>query len=409
MADVHNKLRLQIVTELDAAGIKATKEQVDQLELGVRRAGTSASTSGQKFGDLEKSIGKLPGRIGEVAGKLGGLAGQATMLFGAFSFGVEIGNKIMDLMREWGVLANPLEEMRKANAKYNYELQQMKENLADVIAEEAKRIELSSAAADNAIKKIDDQTAAYFRQQVALDGLKKAENNAQMIQLQREKFDEMSNYSANGYAEAAEQVGKYYDVLISELEAKQRIEEFDRQSVQLTKELSAAEESYLVAAKNVQDAKQKQADAELALDRFRRENARYYNAQNNDVLYNDDKAVAQDDALEQIVANSKKNLARAIEIAAKRSQRLENVDAEVLQRQMERANLAAQGALGVDRAAQAYDDYVANTGNPIEAAIDQNWAAEMLRSAQEADRVQKDMLQEIKQFSSRLEQLLEVK
>lgn len=408
MADVNNKLRLQIVTQLDAAGIKATKDQVDQLELGMRRAGNSGEDAGQKFGKLEKAIGNVPGPIGKIGEALGGLAGKATMVFGAFSLGVEIGNKIVDTAKKWGLMKDTIAELKKENAEYNRQLQQLKDSLAHVVEEETKRMNLAAEAADKSIKKIDEQTAAYFRQATALNGLKKAEGNAEMLQLQRAKFEDMKAYSDAGYTEAAEQLGKYYDVLAAELTAKQQIEEFDRGSVKLAKELSSAEESYASATKRAEEAKKKQADAEEALHQHRLKHARIYTDEDN-VWYTDSKSAEKDDALEKIAIKAKKDAEKAAEVAAKRAVRLENVDAEVLQRQMERANLVAANALGVDRAAQAYDDYTVANGNPLNAEVDESWAADLLRASQEADQTQKELLAEVKQFGERLERLLEVK
>lgn len=404
MADVNNKLRLQIVTQLDAAGIKATKDQVDQLELGLRRAGNSASGSGEKFGQLEKSLGKLPGRLGEIGGKLGGLAGQATMVFGAFSFGVEIGNKICDQLTKWGVMADPIGDLVKANKEYDRQIKELKESLDEVVAAEMKRFDAAALSAEKGIKAIDDQTAAYFRQVTALNGLKKAEGNAEMLQLERAKFEDMKAYSDAGYGEAAEQIGKYYDVLEAELAAKQQLEEFDRGSVKLAKDLTSAEEAYAKASERAATAKSEQEAAEAALA-----NHRAKNGLGGQAMYDNDRDALEDDKLEKIAERAKKEAEKAAAVLAKRGERLENVDAEVLTRQMERANLAATGTLGVDRAAQAYDNYVVQAGNPLNAEIDQAWAAELLKNSQEADQVQKDILAVVKEFGEKFERLLEVK
>lgn len=408
MADVNNKLRLQIVTQLDAAGIKATKDQVDQLELGMRRAGNSGEDAGQKFGKLEKAIGNVPGPIGKIGEALGGLAGKATMVFGAFSLGVEIGNKIVDTAKKWGLMKDTIAELKKENAEYNRHIEQLKQSLQAVVEEEENHMRLASEAAEKSIKAIDDQTAAYFRQATALEGIKKAEGNAEMLQLQRAKFEDMKAYSDAGYTEAAEQLGKYYDVLAAELTAKQQIEEFDRGSVKLAKELSSAEESYAVAAKSAEEAKKKQAEAEEALHQHRMKNATIYTGYDN-VWYGDSDNAVIDDQLEQTLKDATKYAEKEAAIAAKRAIKLENVDAKVLQRQMERANLVAANALGVDRAAQAYDDYTVANGNPLNAEVDESWAADLLRASQEADQTQKELLAEVKQFGERLERLLEVK
>jgi len=326
------------------------------------------------------------------------------MVTGALSIGIEIGNKIVDFQKKLGLFPGQFDDTAKAAKNYDNELQALKTSLDEVVSAEMKRFDASAAAAEKGIKAIDEQTAAYFRQVAALNGLKKAEGNAEMLQLERAKFEDMKAYSDAGSPEAAEQIGKYYDVLEAELAAKQQLEEFDRSSVKLTKELTSAEEAYAKASERAATAKSEQEAAEAALSNHRAKNGIGGNA-----MYDNDRDALEDDKLEKIAERAKKEAEKAAAVLAKRGERLENVDAEVLTRQMERANLAASGTLGVDRAAQAYDSYVATAGNPLNAEIDQNWAAELLQKTQEADQTQRDILAEVKMFGDRLEKLLEVK
>ena len=402
MADANNKLRLQIVTQLDAAGIKATKEQVDSLELGLRRAGNAGSESGQKFGQLEKALGNLPGPIGKIGGALGGLGGQAAMVIGAFKLGWDIGDWIQEhcIAPLFGI-KDPIEELKKENKEYERQLQSLKESLEEVTAAEMKRMDASAASAEKALKRIDEQTAAYFRQVTSLEGLKKAEGNAEMIQLERSKFEDMKAYSDAGYGEAAEQIGKYYDVLEAELSAKQQIEAFDRESAKLESSRVQDEAAYEKALQRAADAKQKQVDAEAELDEHRRKNSI-----NGSGYYSSNEDALKDDQLEKIAQRAAKDSARADEILAKRAAKLETADADNLARQMERANLVASGTLGVDRAAQSYDDFVAEKGNPLGAEIDANWAADLLSRTIEADQTQQAILSEVKAFGEMWRQAL---
>lgn len=404
MADVNNKLRLQIVTQLDAAGIKATKDQVDALELGLRRAGNSGQEAGSKFGKLEKALGSLPGPIGKIGGALGGLAGTATLVFGAFSLGVEIGNKIVDLAKKWGLMADPIADLKKENAAYNQELANLEESLKRVAEAEEKRNKAARKDLDDQIKKIDDQTAAYFRQASAVEGLRKAQGDAEMMQLERRKFEEMKAYSDAGYTEAAEQIGKYYDVLEAELKAKREIEAFDRGSLKITKELSSAEEKYATAVSAVEKAREARDNAAIALDKHRNKTALIKDGDN--VWFGNDGDAKKDTNLEKALRDCEAVLADAEKVMAKQSERLENVDAEVLTRQMERANLAASGALSVDRAAQAYDNFVVSANNPLNAVIDESWAKDLLRASTEANTNQVEMLEIVRGMADNLERVL---
>lgn len=401
MADANNKLRLEIVTQLDAAGIKATKEQVNQLELGVRRAGNAGADSGQKFGQLEKALGRLPGPLGKIGSSLGGLAGQATMVIGAFSMGVEIGNKIVEQAQKWGLMSDPIKELVKENKEYEKQLSSLKESLAEVTDAEMKRMDAAAASAEKALKKIDAQTAAYFRQVTSLEGLKKAEGNAEMIALERSKFEDMKAYSDAGYGEAAEQIGKYYDVLEAELQAKQQIEAFDRESSKLDGERVKNEEAYAVAADRAYKARTK---ADVAADELAGFRSRYGIGGN--AMYDNSADAARDDELEKIANRAAKDAEKAEAELAKRGAKLETIDADQLTRQMERANLVASGTLGVDRAAQSYDDFVSANGNPLNAEIDANWAADLLSRTIEADQTQQAILSEVKAFGEMWRQAL---
>jgi hypothetical protein len=405
MADINNKLRLQIVTQLDAAGIKATKEQVDQLELGLRRAGNSSQEAGGKFGQLEKALGKMPGPLGKIGETLGGLAGKASLVIGAFSMGVEIGNKIYENvvgpLQDW---VYGTKELEKAEANYEQSLKRLQSTLDDTLKVEKERLDAMGAASERAIKAIDNETAAYFRQAAALEGIKKAQGNAEMLRLQGAKFDDMQAYAAGGNAEAAEQVGKYYDVLMAELAAKQQLEEFDRNSVKLAKDLESAESAYAIATERAAAAKSKQEQAEAALASHRAAKGIGGNAMYDNIA---DEAI--DNQLEAVAKKARAEAEKAAALVEKRGERLENVDAEVLTRQMERANLAYGGRLSVDRAAQAYDDYVMSAGNPLNADVDPQWAKDLLQKTVEADQVQRDILTEVKAFGDRLEKLLEIK
>ena len=83
-----------------------------------------------------------------------------------------------------------------------------------------------------------------------------------------------------------------------------------------------------------------------------------------------------------------------------------SLDEDQITRQMERANVVASGTLSVDRAAQSYDDFVAEKGNPLNAEVDASWAADLLSRTIEADQTQQAILAEVKAFSEMWRQAL---
>lgn len=399
MADANNRLRLQIVTQLDAAGIKATKEQVDQLEVSLRKAGGGGAAAGQQFGQLEKALGNLPGPLGKIGNALGGVAGQAALAIGAFKTGFAIGEQLHD----WAVAAyewaSGIKEAKEAAA---FAVQQNKELAAAADAAANKQISLSAkrlAAASENVKSIDAETAAYFRQVASLNGLKNAEGDAEKIALQRSKFEDMKSYSDAGYAEAAEQIGKYYDVLEAELDAKRQVEAFDRESMKLTKDRAAAEEKAAKAA----DA------TEAAAARLEAEKAKLASIDRHENGARGGMYAKMRAPQLRVVEDAQREYDRAVLVEKRRGEKLHELDALDLQRQLDRANIVASGALGVDRAAQSYDDFVKANGNPLNADVDSEWAHELISRTVEADRTQQEILKEVKNFADMFRELISIK
>ena len=86
-----SKLRLQIVTALDAAGIKATQQQIDGLSKQIEKI-----NQGNKVDKLENALGDMPGKLGKISKALGGVIGKIGGIVGAFTTGYEIGNMFFE-------------------------------------------------------------------------------------------------------------------------------------------------------------------------------------------------------------------------------------------------------------------------------------------------------------------------
>ena len=87
----NSTLRMDIVTALDNAGIKATEQQIAGLEKQLNKVNQKS-----KLDNLENSLGKLPGNLGKIQGALGGIAAKAASVFGAFMMGYDIGTKFVN-------------------------------------------------------------------------------------------------------------------------------------------------------------------------------------------------------------------------------------------------------------------------------------------------------------------------
>ena len=124
MAD--SKLKLQIVTALDNAGIKATKEQIAGLEQELSKVGDNKSLS-----DAEKKLSKLSGPFGKLQDMFGGLngtlakvGGTATAVAAAFKAGWDIGEWIQTkVINPLFRIQEPLDELKKKNKELQKEHQ----------------------------------------------------------------------------------------------------------------------------------------------------------------------------------------------------------------------------------------------------------------------------------------------
>ena len=124
MAD--SKLKLQIVTALDNAGIKATKEQIASLENELSKVGNNKGLS-----DAERKLSKLGGPLGKLQDMFGGLngtlakvGGTATAVAAAFKAGWDIGDWIQtNVINPLFKIKDPIDELKKKNKELQNEHQ----------------------------------------------------------------------------------------------------------------------------------------------------------------------------------------------------------------------------------------------------------------------------------------------
>ena len=119
MAD--KELRLKISTALDAAGIKATKDQINGLEkeLGkVNDGGANAEQALRKLGKVKGPLGAVQDALGGIGGTLGKVGGIAAMAVGAFKAGWDVGTWINDhVITPLFGIKDANEELIKSNKK----------------------------------------------------------------------------------------------------------------------------------------------------------------------------------------------------------------------------------------------------------------------------------------------------
>lgn len=341
------EIRISITSALNAAGIEATKQQLDALSRHVKKTNAEMK-SGAAAG---ASWAKLPGVFGKVQGALGGIAGTVMSVIGAFKLGCDIGNWIQEkIIVPLFKIKDPIEELKKANRELKREAEAAANAWAKSQNTVAAELDAAARAADAAVAKIDKLAAAYIRMQDARLAVSNAETDAEQLQLQRDKFDDMTTLAQSGNPEQAAQIGKYYDVLIEESKAKKDIAKTDAEIAKTAAEIEAREKSIATLKAKERMAEQRYKEAAKKVERL----------DNGDELANvwGDQ---WDKAMEQAVKNRDKALADWSKLTENRKGResdLEILKVEADARKKERDNAAAAAELEIDKRKQEYDDYL---------------------------------------------------
>ena len=268
MAD--SRLRLAIVTELDNAGIKATKEQIDGLEKSVMNLGNSGANSTSK---LESALGNLPGALGKVGKAMGGAVGAATALAGAWTIGWEIGTKINEFLTNELGWFNFGAEAAKQNQEYAKSLKEVDEAAQKLYDTEIKRHEQLEKNTEKAVKEIDRQTRAYAAHYQTITKMQAASDDADKLSYEIAKYDAMRAYRLQGNDEAAEQVGKYYDIIEAERQAQKELRAFDDETNKYYLRVESAESKLDKRMKVKEEHYQAMIQAEREAEKWRKAGA----------------------------------------------------------------------------------------------------------------------------------------
>ncbi len=230
------EIRLQIVTALDAAGIKATQQQIDQMANSIaasnKKMGASANEAAARLGRMRGPIGKLTSAFGNLGGTMGKTVGIVGMIAGAFSTGVAAGTKLWQaiqyIRKEWFHYVSELDKVKKANRAL------AKQREADTAAwtrqmetMKAARAE-EEAASKAALASINAEAEAWRTAARAKVAYLSAGMDAEDQRLEREKFEDVLALQANGYGETEiQQVEAIYDVLKAELDVRREMERIE--------------------------------------------------------------------------------------------------------------------------------------------------------------------------------------
>lgn len=238
-----SKLRLSIITALDNNGLKATRDQVSQLEKQFKNI-----NNGSGMDKLNHELTKMPGKFGKISEQLGGVGaklGTVYAMWKSFETGLSIGHKIFNTFSDGATYSldsikngftqlgtsaknffqklltgtNDMEALAKANEVAMSNMNAQVDAAKRANDKQLEYIKEQREAHEKNIATIKRETQAYLNQASSVAGLKNAGSNANVILMERKKFEEMQAYTDAGNDEGAEQIGKAYDVLIAKEKA----------------------------------------------------------------------------------------------------------------------------------------------------------------------------------------------
>lgn len=242
----NNELRLKIITALDNAGIKATKDQIDGLEKQLQKVN---NTSGG-IEKLEKQLGKLKGPLGGlekifggIGGAIGKVGGVATAVIGAFKTGWDIGTFVNEkIITPLLGIKDPIEELKKSN-------RQLKKEYEEIAQEIQRKKEVADDAYQNETNKIDQQkehidkmTEAWVKTAKAKNAYNNLDLDEDEQQLESNRFAAVLDRNLAGDSVGAEQMNAAYDIQKAMLEAQKKMREQDQEILMLEEKLERREE-----------------------------------------------------------------------------------------------------------------------------------------------------------------------
>lgn len=376
MAD---EVRIHLSTYLKDAGIKATRQQIDKLAQDVKKINNDVKSGTD---EAVGSLGKLPGAFGKIQGVVSGLGAKAMAVIAAFKVGWDIGSWLREnVINPLFGIKDPIEELKKHNQELKKQCEAAAKAWEDRWAKMAAGWDAEAKSVQRAVKHVDDLTRAYLQLQQAREQVASAGNDAEMLALRRDKFNAMANSATPEEAAAR---GKEADIRIAEAEARQKLEQYDREAESRAKQLSAEEEKLRIATRHVNRVNADVANAEKKLAYLESDQSAY------DLGW--EAAAAAEDKMRARLEKLKEER-RSAEAEEDRQRR--TVEAARLSATADpqmRQNIIDAAQLEIDEKKKAYDDYVAQIERE-----DQERAEEMARQEEalrerEARKAEEEML-----------------
>lgn len=378
-----SEIKIHLATYLKDEGIKASEAQIGKLATDVKRMNSEMQRSTDQ---TVKRLGKMEGAFGKIQDCLSGFAAKAMSVIGAFKLGWDIGTWINEkVVTPLFGLKDPIEELKKHNRELKRQADEAVQKWEEAFEKWSAGWEKEVQGADRARQSIEDLTQAYLKMQAARERVQSAQDDAQMLGMQRDKFDAMAGAST---PEEATAIGKYHDVLIAEAQQKQKLAEFDRRAEESAQKQASAEQQLAEAVSKRRALKQQMAE----LDK-----KQAYVESRKSV---EDLGWEGSFKEEERVKKQKEQLQRQLD-AAGRDVRVRRADIQAMSASrtaeaQERANIEERTRLEVDERKKAYDDYVAEVERKEAEAAEAEWQRqqEQARRIVEAEREERARMEQ---------------
>ena len=362
---------------------KKAEASAKKMEDAAGKAGGAAKKAGSAIeeaaGRITKSVGRLPGVFGMLQTAIGGFAGTAAACIGAFKMGWDIGTWINNkVVRPLLGIKDPIEELKRKNRELRKAAEEAAEKWAEAQDRLADRLERNAEAADQAVARIDRLAAAYIRLQEAKKSVADAETDAEILSLQRNKFEDMLVLGREGSPEQATQIGKYYDVMIAERRKERMVADADAAVEKAQSELDRSKQTIAKLKARERLAEEDYHKAEKRVDDIRKGNV--------DFDIRDDRRYKE--ALKRAESDQERALRSWSRIEGRRldeERGMEAQNTELAARLMERANAEERANQEIDEKRKAYDDYIDYVRE-----LDVKEAQDLAQEAEELDRKLRD-------------------
>ena len=357
MAD--SKLRLQIVTALDNAGIKATKDQIESLNSTLSKTG-----DGNKLGEIERTIGKMEGPLGKLQelfencnGTIAKFGVKSLAVLAAFKAGWDIGEWINEkIINPLFGIQDPIEELKKENAELRAEFDKATEAFVTASQKFLTNTTNTVQSLDKEISNVEKLRQAWNRVNKAKTDYQNSNLDLEIQLLERERFENVSRLQADGDVEGANQINALYDFYRKQIEAKKEIAVFDNETLSLERRINDEAEKRVKLNEKHQTLVQQLKKLEQEREQLDTNDRLGYTVEEYKKL------VAENEKQTNAIRTQLKANKNDIKLSYRESEAL-SIDAAT--RANNRVILSDRLNLGIDQAAFAYDSTTMESGNRL--------------------------------------------